>query len=75
MRISTKLNNTLDWIAVTKHSTQVSGYAKLNEEQLRMMSEEVPGSAVELQAKDKVIIKQYSAIFVSFIRDWIEEIN
>lgn len=42
-----------DWIAVSKHSTQISGYGKLNEEQLRIL-DDVPGSAVELQAKDKV---------------------
>ena len=44
-----------DWIAVSKHSTQLGGYAKLNEEQLRMI-DDVPSSAVELQAKDKASI-------------------
>lgn len=37
---------------MTKHSTG-GGYTKLNEEQLRIL-DDVPGSAVELQAKDKV---------------------
>lgn len=40
---------------MSKHSTQISGYGKLNEEQLRIL-DDVPGSAVELQAKDKVNI-------------------
>lgn len=44
-----------DWIAVSKHSTQLGGYAKLNEEQLRIL-DDVPSSAVELQAKDKASI-------------------
>lgn len=39
---------------MSKQSTQM-GYGKLNEEQLRIL-EDVPGSAVELQVKDKVII-------------------
>lgn len=52
--ISTKhKTNQIDWIAVGKHSTQISGYGKLNEEQMRIL-DDVPGSAVELQAKDKV---------------------
>lgn len=38
---------------MSKQSTQM-GYGKLNEEQLRIL-EDVPGSAVELQVKDKVI--------------------
>lgn len=37
---------------MSKQSTQM-GYGKLNEEQLRIL-EDVPGSAVELQVKDKV---------------------
>lgn len=37
---------------MTKHSTQTA-YGKMNEEQLRIL-DDVPGSAVELQAKDKV---------------------
>lgn len=48
--------NQTDWIAVSKqqhNSTQISGYGKLNEEQMRIL-DDVPGSAVELQAKDKV---------------------
>lgn len=40
---------------MSKHSTQLGGYAKLNEEQLRIL-DDVPGSAVELQAKDKASI-------------------
>lgn len=51
-----KYINQTDWIAVSKqqhNSTQISGYGKLNEEQLRIL-DDVPGSAVELQAKDKV---------------------
>lgn len=47
----TTINET-DWIAVGKHSTQIGGYGKLNEEQLRIL-DDVPSSAVELQAKDK----------------------
>lgn len=39
---------------MSKQSTQM-GYGKLNEEQLRIL-EDVPGSAVELQVKDKVKI-------------------
>lgn len=37
---------------MSKHSTQLSNY-KLNEEQVRLL-DDVPSSAVELQAKDKV---------------------
>lgn len=44
--------HSIEWIAVSKHSTQPP-YGKLNEEQLRIL-DDVPGSAVELQAKDKV---------------------
>lgn len=48
-----------EWIAVGKHSTsQIGGYGKLNEEQLRIF-DDVPGSAVELQAKDKVIFSLF----------------
>lgn len=39
---------------MSKHSTQLGGYTKLNEEQLRILDLDVPSSAVELQAKDKV---------------------
>lgn len=43
-----------EWMSVNKQSTQM-GYGKLTEEQIRIL-EDVPGSAVELQVKDKVII-------------------
>ncbi|XP_031626416.1 PHD and RING finger domain-containing protein 1 isoform X2 [Contarinia nasturtii] len=44
-------------IKVSKHSTQMGGYTKLNEEQLRILDLDVPSSAVELQAKDKFLRK------------------
>lgn len=42
----------LEWLAVNKQSTQM-GYGKLNDDQIRIL-EDLPASAVELQAKDKV---------------------
>lgn len=42
---------------MSKHTTQISGYGKMNEEQMRIL-DDVPSSAVELQAKDKVITIQ-----------------
>lgn len=53
---------------MSKQSTQM-GYGKLNEEQLRIL-EDVPGSAVELQVKDKVraipVFANSLAIFTFF---------
>lgn len=51
---------------MSKHSTQLGGYAKLNEEQLRIL-DDVPGSAVELQAKDKASILINNNEFFSYM--------
>lgn len=52
-------NRFIEWIAVSKHSTQM-GYGKLSEDQLRIL-EDLPGSAVELQVKDKVSVNFISS--------------
>lgn len=41
-----------EWLSVNKQSTQM-GYGKLSNDQIRIL-EDIPASAVELQAKDKV---------------------
>lgn len=51
-----------DWIAISKHSAHITGYGKLNEEQLRIL-DDVPGSAVELQNKDKVNSLRFLGMF------------